>query len=126
MFVINGDNSIYLTRGDIAPIAVSVLKSNKELYKLQPGDIIRLTVTVKNKCSDVVIQKDVVINDEADVAVIQLTSKDTKIGDIINKPIDYWYDIVLNPDTAPQTIIGYDTLGPKIFRLFPEGDDIDA
>jgi hypothetical protein len=47
-----------------------------------------------------------------------------KIGDVISKHKDYWYEVVLNDDTLPQTIIGYDEDGAKLFRLFPEGDDI--
>lgn len=37
--------------------------------------------------------------------------------------MDYWYEVELNPETEAQTIIGYDEDGPKIFRLYPEGDD---
>ena len=57
-----------------------------------------------------------------DLVTISLSSTDTRIGEIINKPVDYWYEIELNPDTTPQTIIGYDADGPKILKLFPEGD----
>ena len=54
-------------------------------------------------------------------ALISLNKEDTTIGDIINTPIDYWYEVQLNPETNPQTIIGYDENGAKIFRLYPEG-----
>ena len=53
-----------------------------------------------------------------------MTGEDTKIGQVINKPIDYWYEIELNPEINPQTVIGYDNDGAKIFKLFPEGADI--
>lgn len=44
---------------------------------------------------------------------------------MVNKPTDFWYEVELNPDTAPQTIIGYDKeTGAKIFRLYPEGGDM--
>jgi len=46
-----------------------------------------------------------------------------KIGDVINKPTDYWYEIEINPETKPQTIIGYDENGEKILKLYPEGSD---
>ena len=52
---------------------------------------------------------------------LSLDSTETTIGDIINKPVEYWYEIQLNPDTEPQTIIGYDENGAKIFKLYPEG-----
>ena len=57
---------------------------------------------------------------------IYLTEEDTKIGEVISKPKDYWYEVELNPDEEPQTIIGYDEDGAKIFKLFPEGDDIES
>ena len=47
-----------------------------------------------------------------------------KVVDVISKPKDYWYEVVLNDDSYPQTIIGYDADGPKLFRLYPEGADI--
>lgn len=53
-----------------------------------------------------------------------LYGEDTKFGEVISKPVDYWYEIELNPDTNPQTIVGYDEEGAKIFKLFPEGKDV--
>jgi hypothetical protein len=54
---------------------------------------------------------------------ITLTGEDTKLGNPISKPEDYWYEVELNPLTAPQTIIGYDEKGPKVLRLYPEGGE---
>ena len=77
------------------------------------------------------MQKDTKVLEEATSVDINLTSEDTKIGNIINKDIDYWYEVELNPDTRPQTIIGYEidpqTRKPleKIFKLLPEGGDIE-
>lgn len=48
---------------------------------------------------------------------------ETKIGEYISKPKEYWYEIELNPETYPQTIIGYDEDGPKVLILYPEGGD---
>ena len=79
----------------------------------------------KNHHENVVIQKDVTVESETTSVDISLYKEDTKIGELINKPKDYWYEIELNSDTSPQTIIGYDVDGPKLFRLYPEGDDID-
>jgi hypothetical protein len=56
---------------------------------------------------------------------IFLGEEDTKIGEVISKPKDYWYEVELNPFDHPQTIIGYDEDGAKVFKLFPEGDDIN-
>lgn len=76
----------------------------------------------KKGCDVVVLQKDITVEHESASVDILLTSYETRIGSIINKPIDYWYEVELNPETEAQTIIGYDEDGPKIFRLYPEGD----
>jgi hypothetical protein len=125
MFTITADKSIYLTRGDTAVIEVSAEIHDSELYVFKVGDVVRFKVFTRKKCDDIILQKDVVVDSETDVVSIMLKRSDTKIGDIINKPADYWYEVELNPDTTPQTIVGYDSDGPKIFRLFPEGGDED-
>lgn len=120
---------IYLTRGDIASIRVSAKKDDGENYVFQIGDVVRFKVFKKRGCNCVVLQKDTTVTEETEEVVIELFSKDTKIGDIINRDTDYWYEIELNPDTNPQTIVGYDVdeYGrpiEKIFKLLPEGDDV--
>lgn len=125
MFTITADKSVYLTRGDMAVIEVSARMTESEPYVFKAGDVVRLKVFTKKQHDDVVITKDVVVNGETTTVDIQLDGHDTKIGGIINKPVDYWYEIELNPDTRPQTIVGYDSDGPKIFRLFPEGGDLE-
>ena len=126
MFIINADKSIYLTRGDIAQITISASKSGTEDYIFQPGDVVRFRVTEKKNLDAVILCKDAVVESESLTVDISLFGDETKIGEIINKPVDYWYEVELNPDVAPQTIIGYDSDGPKIFRLFPEGGDVDG
>lgn len=126
MFTINDDKSIHLTRGDIAIIEVGINKSENEQYIFKVGDIVRFSVFEKSHYDRLVIKKDVLVEKESPTVDISLYKDDTKIGDLINKPKDYWYEIELNPDTYPQTIIGYDTDGPKLFRLYPEGNDIDG
>lgn len=125
MFSINDDKSIHLTRGDIAVIEVGASSSETEDYTFKTGDVVRIRVFEKNHHENVVIQKDVTVESETTSVDISLYKEDTKIGELINKPKDYWYEVELNPDTSPQTIIGYDADGPKLFRLYPEGDDID-
>jgi hypothetical protein len=126
MFIINDDKSIYLTRGDIPSIDVCANISETEPYVFKTDDVVRLKIVEKKNYDNVVLEKDVMVEEETLFISIVLTRTDTKIGGIINKPVDYWYEIELNPDTAPQTFIGHDDDGPKIFRLFPEGDDVDA
>lgn len=125
MFVLNkDDNSIYATRGDIVFFSVTAEDEGKP-YVFKAGDVVRIKVYGKKDAENVVLQKDFAVTDDATSVDIYLTKEDTKIGEVISKHKDYWYEIVVNDDTDPQTIIGYDEDGAKLFRLFPEGDDVE-
>lgn len=130
MFQINDDLSIYVTRGDAGVITVEAFVGDGDdasPYRFQPGDVLRLKVFGKKDCDNVVLQKDVGVTEEADSVDIALTEQDTRIGGTINKPLDYWYEVELNPDSDPQTIICYDEEnGPKVFRLYPEGRELEG
>ncbi len=125
MFAINEDKSIYLTRGDTAVIEVSASTPSGEQYTFEVGDLVRMKVFEKRGCDCVMMSKDVLVQEATTVVEILLEKGDTKIGELIHRPTDYWYEIELNPDTAPQTIVGYDEDGAKVFRLFPEGRDVN-
>lgn len=120
MFVIDNDLTIHITRGDAALISVSANKGDA-VHQFNPDDVVRFKVFAKKNCEDVVLKKDTVVTESTDTVRVVLESEDTKIGEVINKPIDYWYEVELNPDTNAQTIIGYDEDGAKIFKLYPEG-----
>lgn len=94
-------------------------------YMFQPGDVVRFTVFEKKDCSNVVLQKDTSVTEEVESVAIKLLSDETRLGGVISKPVDYWYEVELNPDTRPQTIRGYDEDGAKVFKLFPEGAEED-
>ena len=123
MFVIDNDQTIHITRGDIGTIEVSAYKSEDDVYIFQPGDVVRLRVFARKNHENVILTKDIYVDSECETVNISLLKSDTKMGGIINKPTDYWYEVELNPDTYPQTIVGYDRDGPKIFRIYPEGGD---
>ena len=125
MFTFNDDLSIYATRGDIVFFTVSA-QEDGEPYKFQAGDVVRIKVYGKKDAESVVLQKDFPVTEETESVEIFLSEEDTKIGEVISKPKDYWYEVELNPGENPQTIIGYDEDGAKVFKLFPEGDDIPA
>ena len=124
MFLLNDDNSIYVTRGDIAFFSVSA-EDNGVVHHFQAGDVLRIKVFGKKNCENVVLQKDFPVTENAEEVGIFLTEEDTKIGGVISKPVDYWFEVELNPETNPQTIIGYDDEGPRLFKLFPEGNDVE-
>lgn len=121
MFRINEDMTIECTRGDAAVFSVGAnIENTPHVFRV--GDVVRFSVFGKKDCSDVVLQKDVKVTEEAELVEIELSGEDTKFGGVINKPTDYWYEVELNPDTYPQTIIGYDQNGAKVFKLYPESE----
>ena len=126
MFILNDDNSIYATRGDVVFFSVSAKDlETKETHIFQVGDVVRIKIYGKKAAENVVLQKDFPVMQTTEKVHIYLTEEDTKIGNVISKPVDYWYEVELNPLNNPQTIIGYDEDGAKVFKLFPEGDDIN-
>lgn len=120
MFVINDDLSIYITRGDAAVFSVGATIGEAE-YTFREGDVVRFKVFAKKDCEDVVLKKDITVTEATSRVQIELNREETKIGEVISKPTAYWYEVELNPDTHPQTIIGYDDNGAKVFMLYPEG-----
>ncbi len=123
MFKINDDLSIHMTRGDAATFGLNAIDNGKN-YTFVVGDIVRLKVFEKKGCGCVVLQKDTRVEEETETVAISLSGEDTRFGDLISKPVDYWYEVELNPETLPNTIIGYDENGAKVFRLYPEGGDL--
>ena len=121
MFEILTDKTICITRGDIANLDVSAKLKDGLPYLFHKGDVVRLQIFKKNECASVVVKKDVVVAEECESVDIYLTSADTRFGEAFNRPVEYWYEVVVNPDTAPKTIIGYDKQGPKVFCIYPEG-----
>ena len=123
MFEIDQHSVIHATRGDIGSVTVSIPLSEYVNYTFKAGDILRFRVVEKNCCSNVALSKDFIVGENTEFVDLIFSGDDTKIGPLISRPVDYWYEIELNPNTTPQTIIGYDKNGPKVFRLYPEGDD---
>ena len=121
MFIIDSNKTIHVTRGDIGSFSVGATDGDQAPYTFRQGDIVRLLVTKKKACDEVVLSKSVEAIPDTTEVEFKLTTEETRIGEVINKPVDYWYEIELNPDTDPQTLICYDEDGPKIFRLYPEG-----
>ena len=122
MYKINEDLSIYATRGDIVLLNVRA-DFNGDAYVFAAGDLVRIKVYQKKNPTNVVLEKDFPVTSATQEVQIFLSKEDTKIGEVISKPVDYWYEVELNPLSEPQTIIGYDEDGAKVFKLFPEGAD---
>jgi len=125
MFKIDDDNSIHITRGDTANIEVSARTSTGD-YTFAVGDVVRLQVMKQKDCLDIEFSKTVTVSTAGTAVSMLITSNDTRnITPVINRPQNFWYEIELNPETNPQTIIGYDDDGPKLFVVYPEGGDTD-
>jgi hypothetical protein len=123
MFVVNADKSMSITRGDAATFWVAAVL-NGEDYHFKPNDVVRFKVFEKKNCDNVVLKKDTGVAEDLLAVPIYLSGEDTKFGEVISKPTDYWYEVELNPDTHPQTIIGYDEDGAKVFKVYPEGAEV--
>lgn len=119
----NGE--IKMTRGDSGTISVNAMNEDGSEYVFQAGAVVRLKVFKNKDCGCVVLQKDVAVEETKTEVDINLTKEDTKIGELISKPVVYWYEVELNPETDPQTIIGYDDDGAKTFILYPEGGELE-
>lgn len=119
MFEIVG-KQIMVTRGSQCTITLKV--NPKEITEdtvFKVGDKVSFAVYEQKKLNQPpLLYKIIEINNDSNVVDIPLTSDDTKIGEMVNKPIKYWYEIELNDKI---TLVGYDNNGPKIFVLYPEG-----
>ena len=120
MFRTDSENNIYATRGDVVSLLITA-NNGETSFTLPAGTVIRLKVFQKKNCANVMMSKDVTVDTETAQVAMTLSEDDTRIGEVISKPVDYWYEVEMNPDTASQTIIGYDEDGAKLFRLYPEG-----
>ncbi len=117
------DNTIHITRGDVALIEVKAKNDEGLDYSFKKDEVVRINVFKSKDCGSIVLTKDVKVEKESISIDIPLTSQETSIEELINKPKKYWYEIILNPDTNEQTIVGYDTDGAKEFILYPEAKE---
>ena len=123
MFVVNEDLSIGVTRGDAVYFTVTAEYYGGD-YEFKRGEVLRFKVFGKKDVESIYLQKDFSIEQDTTSVEVHLSSEDTTIGEPINKPVDYWYEIELNPDGDTKTIVGYDENGAKVFRLYPEGVEV--
>ena len=120
MLTIEG-KQINITRGDTGTIKLKV-KTTSGYYSFNQNDVIEFKVYNKKEYQqEPVLYKKVVVEETTNEVEINLTSDDTRIGEIINKEKEYWYEIQLNGNI---TLIGYDESGASIFLLLPEGSEV--
>lgn len=112
---------IQLNRGDSADMTITAKDTSGQDYTFQVNDVIKFKLSEEKKENNVIIEKSITIQEETTSVHLYLSSSETKIGEIINKPITYWYEISLEKNNGDVlTIIGYDKQGAKEFILNPE------
>lgn len=127
MAIIDDKFNIEINRGSMLTLNIKTKnRTDGTPYIFQKDDVIRFKIMEKNKCENVVLQKDVIVSEVGENVPLTITSDEMKIGSIISKPVEYWYEVELNPD-APSavTILGYTkATGARILTLTPEGGDM--
>ena len=127
--IIDKDGNITTVRGDWLPITFNPTDKDGNPYTFQEGDVIRFKIIKKKDCNCVELQKDFEPVAGSTSIDLDLLASEMKIGDIINKPVDYWYEIILNPETDYEiTLVGFKSkeTGAKTLTLMPEGGKKNA
>lgn len=115
------DKEIHINRGDRLLIEFSI-DNGEEKYMFKDGDKIKFSIYRKKQMDKPpVLQKEFTPTAGSTSVDIDISGVDMKIGEMANKPIEYWYEIELNGDS---TIVGYDDEEAKILKLYPEGADL--
>lgn len=114
--------TIKLNRGDSLSLNLSITLEDNSNYTFKVGDTIVFSIYKKGKMNeDAVLLKEINVLEQSESLSISLTNEETKIGELINKPLEYWYEVELNNQ---YTVIGYDDTGAKLLILYPEGSKI--
>jgi hypothetical protein len=115
------NSMIEVNRGDELSLSLS-LQQESSVYTFVSGDKVVFSLYNKGKMNEkAILIKEVEATGGETALNISLTSEETKIGELINKPVEYWYEIELNDRF---TVVGYDEEGAKKFILYPEGSKI--
>ena len=117
---------IQMNRGDSTTFRVSAKDSAGNSYTFKVGEKVKFAITERKNEDNIVFSKTIDVDEEGLIVNVPISSEESKIGDIINKPVVYWYEIsVLTLNNEIQTIIGYDDEGAKEFILNPEAGDVE-
>lgn len=120
MLIIEG-KTIKFSRGDEIVLNFSCKDKNKNDYVFGVGETVQFRIFEKNGYGgEAILSKEITIDEETTIVPISLSSQDTMIGEDINSPVKYWYEISINED---NTVIGYDNAGPAILCLLPAREE---
>ena len=117
------NRNIDTVRGDMLPISLDLVDINDNSISFKIGDVLRFKIFDKKDVQNVILQKDFVVETETKEFYIEIPAEDMEIGELTTKPVEYWYEIKLNPDTPKRTtIVGSDkVLGTPIITLLVAG-----
>ena len=121
MAIMNSNYNIECNRGSMLSVTYKFRRKTDGMFiTFENGDIIRFKIMEKGHNENVILQKDFEIAEHTDSVNIMIPSDEMKIGEIINKPVDYWYEIELNPDKPSTiTLLGFTkATGGRIFPQF--------
>ena len=115
---------IQINRGDSTTLKINAKDSAGQSYTFKVGEKVKFVITERKNEDNVVFNKEITVDTEGLTVDIPISSAEMKIGEIINKPVIYWYEIsILTLNGEVQTIIGYDDEGAKEFIINPEAGD---
>ena len=122
MIQFNSSNKqIQVNRGDSVDMNITAKDEHGQDYLFQIGDQVTFKIMETKHVENIILEKTTVVDEETSIVNIHISSEDMKIGELINKPVNYWYEISLTKNNGDvSTIIGYDKQGAKEFILNPE------
>jgi len=115
-------------RGDMLPLSITLEDVLDAPESFKKDDVIRFLVFDKKDVDNIHINKDFTIEEDTDELYIEIPAETMEFGEISSKPIEYGYELKLNPDKPTRvTIVGFiKDVGFPILTLLPgSGDDND-
>lgn len=123
MLKVDNEQTIHINRGDRLVLEYSIDNDGSD-YIFQKDDYIIFSIYEKKG-----LDKPPIIHEKITPIVgnttvdIDISSDKMKIGEIVNKEKEYWYEIQLNNE---NTTNGFDEDGAKKIILYPEGVGINV
>lgn len=116
--------TLHLTRGDRCTFKVYATEEKSGLRCYFPAgcDVTFAIVPKLGYTDGPLLRKTVHVLEDTQEVEFTLTEEDTKIGDMIDRKVKYWYNVVVNDDI---TIIGSDENGEKTIIIYPEVGEND-
>lgn len=112
MEIIDNKNTLIHNRGD-----KGTLRIFSKIGSFKVDDELKFSIVTKGNYNDVVFQKIFKIPEECSEFFMSFTNEEMRIGPVISKKVEYYYEIELNDDT---TLIGSKRTGDSRFILYPE------